>query len=67
MNQTPRPRLLTTTEVANIFGVNPKTVRRWAQTRTLPTIRTIGGHLRFPHDEVEALLRQGHEERQPSS
>jgi excisionase family DNA binding protein len=49
-------RLLTPAEVAALFGVDPKTVTRWARTGKLSAIRTLGGHRRYPADQVEALL-----------
>lgn len=44
-------------QVAQLFGVNPKTVNRWAEAGRLPFIRTLGGHRRFPRAAVMALLR----------
>lgn len=51
--------LLTPSEVAAAFRVDPKTVTRWAVTGRLSCVRTLGGHRRFPAAEVEALLRGG--------
>ena len=51
-------RLLTTTEVAAMFRVQPKTVTRWAQHGKLSTTRTLGGHRRFKEAEVLALLAE---------
>lgn len=42
-----------------MFRVDPKTVTRWAVRGWLPNIRTLGGHRRFPCDEVHRLLREG--------
>ncbi len=39
--------LLTPSEVAALFRVNPKTVTRWAQSGKISAIRTLGGHRRF--------------------
>jgi excisionase family DNA binding protein len=44
--------LLTPAEVACIFSVDPKTVTRWAQAGKLASIRTLGGHRRFPRAAV---------------
>jgi excisionase family DNA binding protein len=52
-----RERLLTPGEVANLFRVDPKTVTRWAAAGRISSIRTPGGHRRFPESEVRALLR----------
>ncbi|MFI9526321.1 BldC family transcriptional regulator [Micromonospora rosaria] len=49
-------RLLTPAEVAAIFRVDPKTVTRWAKAGKLPSIRTPGGHRRYPEGPVRALL-----------
>ena len=48
--------LLTPGEVAKLFGVDPKTVRRWAKAGKLSAIRTVGGHRRFPAEEVRRML-----------
>jgi excisionase family DNA binding protein len=40
-------KLLTPSEVAAIFRVDPKTVTRWAKVGKLSSIRTLGGHRRF--------------------
>jgi excisionase family DNA binding protein len=45
-------------EVAAIFGVQPRTVVRWAQDGRLPSIRTPGGHTRFHADAVRALVAE---------
>lgn len=49
-------RLMTPSEVAAVFRVDPKTVTRWAKVGKLSSIRTLGGHRRFRADEVQALL-----------
>ncbi|MBW3578935.1 MAG: BldC family transcriptional regulator [Actinobacteria bacterium] len=55
--------LLTPAEVAKRFGVNPKTVTRWAQAGKLTAIRTLGGHRRYRASEVEALVKHSVEPR----
>lgn len=50
--------LLTPAEVAKLFRVDPKTVTRWAQAGKLSSIRTLGGHRRYRHDEVMSLLER---------
>ena len=47
--------LLTPSEVASLFRVDPKTVTRWAKAGKLTSIRTLGGHRRFRKSEVEDL------------
>lgn len=49
-------RLLTPSEVAKLFRVDPKTVTRWAKSGKLSSIRTLGGHRRYRASEVHALL-----------
>ena len=58
---TPRQRpdsepLLTPSEVATLFRVDPKTVTRWAKAGKLSSIRTLGGHRRYRESEVRELL-----------
>ena len=48
--------LLTPSEVAALFRVDPKTVTRWAKAGKLTSIRTLGGHRRYRESEVKALL-----------
>ena len=49
--------LLTPSEVAGLFRVDPKTVTRWAKAGKLTSIRTLGGHRRYKESEVKALLK----------
>ncbi len=51
----PEP-LLTPSEVAAMWKVDPKTVTRWAKAGRLSAIRTLGGHRRYRMSEVLALL-----------
>ncbi|WP_019135170.1 BldC family transcriptional regulator [Cellulomonas massiliensis] len=48
--------LLTPSEVATLFRVDPKTVTRWAKAGKLTSIRTLGGHRRYRESEVRELL-----------
>ena len=48
--------LLTPSEVAKLFRVDPKTVTRWAKSGKLSSIRTLGGHRRYRAAEVRMLL-----------
>lgn len=48
--------LLTAAQVAELFGVAPRTVTRWVRSGRLSAIRTLGGHHRFFADEVLRLL-----------
>lgn len=49
--------LLTPSEVASLFRVDPKTVTRWAKAGKLTSIRTLGGHRRYRESEVRELLK----------
>ena len=49
--------LLTPSEVAALFRVDPKTVTRWAKAGKLTPIRTLGGHRRYRKSEVDVLLK----------
>lgn len=51
--------LLTPSEVAKLFRVDPKTVTRWARRGRLEAVTTPGGHRRFLASEVRAKLRAG--------
>jgi excisionase family DNA binding protein len=59
--------LLTPSEVATMFRVDPKTVTRWAKAGKISAIRTLGGHRRFHESEVRQLLRGVPEQRDPSA
>lgn len=50
--------LLTPSEVAALFRVDPKTVTRWAKAGKLASIRTLGGHRRYRAAEVHSLLNR---------
>ena len=49
--------LLTPSEVATLFRVDPKTVTRWAKAGKLTSIRTLGGHRRRRGRVEPAVLR----------
>ena len=49
-------RLMRPAEVAVLFGVNPKTITRWARIGKLPSIRTRGGHRRFASEDIYRIL-----------
>ena len=48
--------LLTPSEVAQMFRVDPQTVTRWAKAGKLTAIKTLGGHRRYRESEVRSLL-----------
>lgn len=49
-------QLLRSHEVAVLFDVTERTVINWAAANKLPSLRTIGGHLRFRSEDVYNLL-----------
>ncbi len=54
--QSEQETLLTPSEVAALFRVDPKTVTRWAKSGKISSIRTLGGHRRYRESEVRQLL-----------
>jgi excisionase family DNA binding protein len=58
-----RGRLLRTREVALLFRVSERAVTDWARRGRIPSVRTPGGHRRYPADEVWALLARADGER----
>jgi len=60
-----RRQLLTQAEVAELFAVTPRTVRRWASAGELTPIR-IGGVTRYREDEVLSVIQPDNEERRPA-
>jgi excisionase family DNA binding protein len=55
-NRKAEPRkLLTGSEVAERFGVHPKTISRWHESGKVNAFRTLGGHKRFYEDEIEQI------------
>lgn len=60
-----RGRLLRTREVALLFQVSERAVTDWARRGRIPSVRTPGGHRRYPADEVWALLRRSEAGDQP--
>lgn len=50
---------LTTTEAAELLGVHPSTLRRWADEGQIPTMVTPGGHRRFARRDVVSFGSPG--------
>ena len=48
---------LTLSEVAELLGVHPSTVRNWADKGHLPSHRTLGGHRRFRRQELDLWMK----------
>lgn len=53
---------LRTAEVARLLHVSPKTISRWAKESRLPFVRTLGGHRRFPAEQIRELVLKMSEE-----
>ena len=51
--------LMTTQEVAQLLGVGPTAVKRWADEGLLPCIKTAGGHRRILRADAEKFMRGG--------
>lgn len=51
-------RLLRTHEVAVLFQVSERAVTDWAARGRLPSVRTPGGHRRYPSAAVRELLHE---------
>ena len=54
----PKQAYLTRSELAQLFGVSPHTVTRWAREGRLPSFLTPGGHRRYPQEAVERLVQE---------
>ena len=52
------PRLLTVGDVADVLGINERSVRRLVARGELTRIR-IGGSVRFDPRDVQALIQRG--------
>jgi len=55
----PAGRLLRTREVALLFEVSERAVTDWATKGRIPSIRTPGGHRRYPAGAVAGMLAAG--------
>ena len=52
MQVDPEEQLLSTGDVAEIYGVTANTVLRWCKEGLIDSIQTIGGHYRIPRSAV---------------
>jgi excisionase family DNA binding protein len=50
-------QLLRTSDVATLFQVSERTVSEWAKRGQIPSVRTPGGHRRYPADGIRSLLQ----------
>jgi excisionase family DNA binding protein len=63
---TPMPETwLTISEAADLLGVHPSTLRRWADDGDVPTMITPGGHRRFARADLERFADQQRQSRSP--
>ncbi|MGZ3440760.1 MAG: helix-turn-helix domain-containing protein, partial [Polyangia bacterium] len=46
-------RLLSSAEVAELLGVSPASIKRWADAGILPCVKTAGQHRRFRREVVD--------------
>ena len=52
----PNVKWLRLQEASRMLGVHPSSLRQWADSGKIPTVRTPGGHRRFAESDVQALL-----------
>lgn len=59
---------LTSREAARLLGVSEASVKRWADSGLLPTVKTGGGHRRFRPEDVAVFRRERlHETGRPAA
>jgi len=51
-------QLMTPKQVAERFNVTVKTIYKWAESKTLPSVK-LGYLLRFEQDAVESFVENG--------
>lgn len=51
-------RLIPSPKAAEVFGVSPRTIRRWAKLGILDPVR-VGGSTRYRLSDIEAIVRLG--------
>jgi excisionase family DNA binding protein len=56
LQRPPDVRWLSMREASRMLGVHISTLRQWADSGKIPTVRTPGGHRRFAESDVQALL-----------
>lgn len=50
--------MLRTCDVARMFQVSERTVSEWARRGRIPSVRTPGGHRRYPADGIRRIMRE---------
>jgi excisionase family DNA binding protein len=58
MSTQTEPEFIKTHEVATMFGVDVRTVRRWTTLNQVPSFRTPGGHRRYDKAVLEQIKRE---------
>jgi excisionase family DNA binding protein len=51
-------QMLRTSDVAVLFEVSERTVSEWAKRGQIPSVRTPGGHRRYPADGIRYILEE---------
>lgn len=51
-------QMLRTSDVAMLFEVSERTVSEWAKKKQIPSVRTPGGHRRYPAEGIRWLLEE---------
>ncbi len=51
-------QFLRTADVASLFQVSERTVSDWARRGRIPSVRTPGGHRRYPAEEIRRIMRE---------
>ncbi len=59
--------MLRTADVALLCEVAERTVSEWAKKGQIPSVRTPGGHRRYPAEGIRWLLDESRKGRSPSS
>ena len=60
-------QLMRTSDVALLFQVSERTVSEWAKRGQIPSVRTPGGHRRYPAEGIRDLLHDTQDERPSTS
>ncbi len=64
MNKKKTKNWLTLSDVAEMLGVHPSTVRAWADQGVLPVYRTQGGHRRFLLNEIDLWVQTSRQKKE---
>lgn len=59
--------MLRTADVALLFEVSERTVSEWAKKGQIPSVRTPGGHRRYPAEGIKWVLEESRKGRTPTS